>query len=887
MKLHAIQMINAGNFIHANLTLDEKSIQLAGRNNKGKTSLLWTLLYLFVVDRKKTLHPDYSFKETLNFYFRNQEKSFIVYEGFDEKQGYFYMLLKRDGDTIKYYFAKKKFSIDFLVKDGKILSFKKVLGNPETGITTPLKDINEILARVISAKRGDIGFLRLENSKGGSRRFPELYKHLFRSSRNDSDILKNGIMVALGNKEECIDFKNDIGHDERIKWERELREINKLKNIQSTLEKIKSHRKAFEEAKTALKTEVAQYDSLNMEALLEEVRAIIESIEKGAPKLQKRFSRLLIYTKRKEIQKENLRRKEGKLGGQAEMSESLIKKAKSYGEASWLKAEIGALKIERYSLSRLLEDIGKLTNKEEVEKRLNKLDRDQKRANAYISNNENILLMNLSENKDEIAFYNAILSDEVKILDKSKVRNSPDKIEDNKLYLNNACLDVSTIEPLEIETKEEKVKELQEIDGEIARMKSILMSIDQKEEINEKLRKCEEKLHSVQTKLKEVELIEQYEADFEKLQTTIEENSEKLTHVEDSIRILNEETSRLSTALTEVSSKIDALEDEGRKIYDFNTVLKSAYNYIPKFEGIEVKMKLSDVLENIEKWQLALSKRIDEASSKKGVYTFAVEHAKGELRGIRGVEEKENDAFLSLLDEKCYGLDIREKDFVEMVKAGHHIFFQHIKRFLGEIETIETYIRRINKIIAGYSISDLSTVKIAMKLNQKQIDILNSMNGDEIDLYFLMEGANELLANDEDVFAEYIRTEKVIHLSELFSINVEKEKNNVKEPSKQSNGTERMLHVMLLLILMREMINKEDTIPFLIDEIADIDTVNQAELISFFEELNLLPISASPKASSEFDKIYHIEEINGRSFLDDRTSTHKINKRAVEEVSNG
>ena len=190
-----------------------------------------------------------------------------------------------------------------------------------------------------------------------------------------------------------------------------------------------------------------------------------------------------------------------------------------------------------------------------------------------------------------------------------------------------------------------------------------------------------------------------------------------------------------------------------------------------------------------------------------------------------------------------------------------------------------------NKIISGYSISDLSTVKIAMSLNQKQIDILKSMNGDEIDLYFLMESADDSLANDEDMFAEYIRTEKVIFLSELFSINVEKEKNNIKEPSKQSNGTERMLHVMLLLILMREMINKEDTIPFLIDEIADIDTINQAELISFFEELNLLPISASPKASSEFDKIYHIEEINGRSFLDDRTSTFKINKETADEVS--
>jgi len=74
---------------------------------------------------------------------------------------------------------------------------------------------------------------------------------------------------------------------------------------------------------------------------------------------------------------------------------------------------------------------------------------------------------------------------------------------------------------------------------------------------------------------------------------------------------------------------------------------------------------------------------------------------------------------------------------------------------------------------------------------------------------------------------------------------------------------------------MREMINKEDTIPFLIDEVMDIDAPNQVQLLSFFKELNLLPISASPHVAHEFDKVYHIEEINGKSYLDNSTATWK------------
>ena len=336
-----------------------------------------------------------------------------------------------------------------------------------------------------------------------------------------------------------------------------------------------------------------------------------------------------------------------------------------------------------------------MSDKEEIKKRLRKVAQDQRRAQEYISNNENIVLMNLSKDKEDIALYNAVLSDEVKILDKDKIESAPDKPEKNKFFLNGACLDVSTIEPLPLETKEEKEKQLSELNEEMERLKGILGSIDKKEEIAGKLSKCEKQLHKVQSKLQEVENIEQYKADHTLLQERIEDNDEKLTFANSAIDILGEEIIKISRRLAEVSSKIDALEEDGRRVYGFKETLEKAYGFIPKFEGIEAKTKLSEALENIETWQPVLYKKIDESSRKKDAYTFAVDHAKGELRGIEGIEEKENDAFLSLLDDKCYGLDIREKDFIEMVKAGHHIFFQHIKRFLGEIETIETYIRRI------------------------------------------------------------------------------------------------------------------------------------------------------------------------------------------------
>ena len=224
MKLTTIRMINSGNYSIANLKLDADSIQIAGRNNKGKTSLLWTLLFLFVVDRKKTTHKDYGSVESLNFYFKNSESSYIVFEGFAEEQGYFYMLLKKDGQNVKYYFVKQEFKEEFLIKEnGQVKKFTEVIGNPHTGLGKPLKDISEILAKVITSKKNEVGFLRLQKNIS-SKRFGDLYKHLFEIGSTSNDILKDGILVSLGLTNEKIDFAKEIGREDISMW------IGKFKN---------------------------------------------------------------------------------------------------------------------------------------------------------------------------------------------------------------------------------------------------------------------------------------------------------------------------------------------------------------------------------------------------------------------------------------------------------------------------------------------------------------------------------------------------------------------------------------------------------------------------------------------------------------------------------
>lgn len=873
MRLYNIRMINSGNFSLANLLLDSDSIQLAGRNNRGKTSLLWTLLMLFVVDRKQATHPDYQLKESLHFYFRDPEKSYIVFEGFDEKQGYFYMLLKREDDSIKYYFVKSKFKEEFLINNGEVLSFQEVLENPLTGLSAPLKDISEILAKTITSKRGEVGFLRLANSKN-SKRFSELYKHLFRVSKNDTDLLKNGILVVLGIKDEKIDFGNEIGHSERIKWEKEKREIEGLKKVKAQLDAIKEKRNNLEKVKVKVKSEVVKYEHIDFKTIIEKTT---QDKQKKYDDIEIINKKLKLLDQQKSMETEN---KEKSLQTLAQLnlllSQTTIKynDALTYGEEVWIRQEIQNATIERDNINTLIKNLDTVTSIEEVEIKLKKAEKKYSQVKQYLDNQTDLLLMNISDTKEGIALANTLLSDEVKTLDKKTILKKESSHSNNTFSFNDSLIDISSLTIHEIPTREEKEKELEEILIQINSLKEMEKTYNKKEELQQKYQKADKKVDSAKNRLQEVENINKYKKEISKLEIDIQQEKEKQHEVKEKIKILEGQESTLNAEIKEIKDSFQDIDHQKNKVAEFYLLYNSTCKDI-SFSSLENEvMSLQDTFNKTQNSLSILNTISSEFNNKQFELEQSIIFAKDQLRGIE-INSDEPDEFISLLDEKCYGLDIAEKEFKEMVKASFHLFFQRIKRFLGELDTVETYIHQINKIISNYSISDLSNVKIIMDKNENQINILKSINSDMIDIHLPFDEFNKDMTDPNDFFNDYIRKEKIINISDLFTINIEREKNNKKEASKQSNGTERMLHVMLLLILMREMINKEDTIPFLIDEVMDIDSPNQAQLLAFFKQLNLLPISASPYVAHEFDKVYRIEEINGKSYLDNSTATWK------------
>src|SRR2546423_15007106 len=71
-------LINAGRYDYAEIEL-RGSLQIIGPNNTGKTTLINTLQFLYLDDRRHMDFGSYTFEETRDYYFPNQY-SYVLFE---------------------------------------------------------------------------------------------------------------------------------------------------------------------------------------------------------------------------------------------------------------------------------------------------------------------------------------------------------------------------------------------------------------------------------------------------------------------------------------------------------------------------------------------------------------------------------------------------------------------------------------------------------------------------------------------------------------------------------------------------------------------------------------------------------------------------------------
>nr|HPI45766.1 hypothetical protein [Tenuifilaceae bacterium] len=252
-----IVILNSGVYGKASVRLDDcNSIQLVGPNNIGKSTLIYTLNYLFIIDgRKMSFSGNRSEKDTLHYYFPNQTNSFLIFEIY--KHRYYCILIKRGEDGLEYYKIdsdyKEELFLETQDKQQKVLKFEEVRRNIITkGIDLyQFRDKKEVFNFIYQRGKRSNAAIWLEDSvvsDGLSNNFSKVYRYLIDSKLITNKTLKDTLIIADNRDKEGINFSQKDRKDivNLLKANDEIKVFESIKSDFHQFREIVSLHKAKE-----------------------------------------------------------------------------------------------------------------------------------------------------------------------------------------------------------------------------------------------------------------------------------------------------------------------------------------------------------------------------------------------------------------------------------------------------------------------------------------------------------------------------------------------------------------------------------------------------------------------------------------------------------------
>lgn len=247
-------MLNSKVYGKAEIRLDDcDSLQLVGPNNIGKSTLIYALNFLFIIDGQKMSFSGNrkGDKETIHHYFPNHNQSFIVFEVF--KKSYYSIIVKRDSESnLEYYKFDSEYKEDYFVdEDKRLLKFEEVKERLASAALKleQFKDKREVFQFVYQRGKRNNAVVWLDDSvrsEGISNNFSRIYRYLINTKLITNKNLKEALIVADNRENDTLNFS-----------QKNKKDINDLKRINNEIRNLKSVKNEFDEFREL----VSQYNA--------------------------------------------------------------------------------------------------------------------------------------------------------------------------------------------------------------------------------------------------------------------------------------------------------------------------------------------------------------------------------------------------------------------------------------------------------------------------------------------------------------------------------------------------------------------------------------------------------------------------------------------------
>jgi hypothetical protein len=839
---------------------DCDSLQIVGPNNIGKSTLIYALNFLYIIDGKQMTFSGNRTgdKSTINHYFPSINSSYIIFEIF--KKRYYCILVKKNTEG----------SLDYYKIDS---DYKEEQYFEQTPEGQKLKKFDSLLAEFSSSgveyskysnKRDLFNFVYQKGKKNNgvvwlnegasqdqreiSNNFSKIYRYLINSKLIDNKTLKESLIFADNKESEQIEFskKNQKDIQTLLKHNREIKTIRSIqKNVTDFKELVNQYK-----AKNQILSEVvyafdALYSSVNIELNTSVIKKkkekeehqvnLTETLNPKQSELNQKIGGLKITVTQKQTVIDSLAKK--------------ISKIKSYEGIDFLNQSLGNLDTERKSIeSRLTQIENQNLNSRDIETKISRLNQEISKLEGQIETYSNLLIHQISKDASNKELLNAILSDSITALPKENIQLSIGKLTDVMKIFDGAITipkdfkgkPIASIDDLRIR-KDEAVKEK--------------VSNEQLLPIAKDLEKYRSELLTVQQKIKEVNgKIEELNSLPELEKNLITEEGEQKVLIqqkdetEKELRITEETIGRINQAIEILTKDISQKESRISKIQEWKVKIEES--------GIKpIEYQTNESLDNLFKnFERNSIEREDIKNKKERLF----ENLKAKTETVFASE----DEFIKYLDAELTTLDDKQKSIDALLKNISTQFSIPCKTLHSKFQEFEAFINnQFNSKIRKIKISDIDSLSIEIITNEHLIKDLKK-------IMEIRDLTSELIFDDQsenlNVLNRYLDNQFVIEFKDLFDIKLHLDKkgqHKVVDLRNQieSDGTDKMIRMVIIMSIIHQIVinDVENKIVIFVDEIGTIDEANRIEILNFCKENNFVPISAAPLHPYDgFDKYY-------------------------------
>jgi hypothetical protein len=870
--LTRVIVLNSKVYGKAEVRLDDcDSLQLVGPNNIGKSTLIYALNFLFIIDGQKMSFSGNrkGDKETIHHYFPNHNQSFIVFEVF--KKSYYSIIVKRDSDSnLEYYKFDSEYKEEFFVDtDKRLLKFEEVKEKiAASGLTLEqFKDKREVFQFVYQRGKRNNGVVWLDDSvrsEGISNNFSRIYRYLINTKLITNKNLKEALIVADNRENETLNFS-----------QKNKKDINDLKRVNNEIRNLKSVKNEFDEfrelvsqynAKARIISELFYGFEKNYKHTMPELQVQLHEKDKAIGRLNTEMNEELIPAKADLDRK--IGGKEAEINSRTQLlheKENEIKEIDTYEPLNILNEQLANFDQQRKNIeSRITMAELQRLNSQQIENKIVRINDQIARIEMQVKNYSNLLINKISGSVENRKLLNSILSEQVSSLPGDQVMKQIHKISQT-LSVFDGQIDISkNIVIKDFKNVDELKEELAALKEDKIQQESLLKVVQDLEASNTELQRIGAEIETIKNKIVRIKakpaLVkaldrlkgdvndlmvekEKYETEQKQIAKTIARKSNELRDLLDEKQKRQERINKL----IEMKHEIDELGLVGDE-FETNESLDQLYN----------KIKLN--------WQ----DRITIKSNK--------DHLFEKLRDkLQSTFADEMD-FIKYVEEEVALIEDKERSVQSLLESISTQFANPAYTLLKRYEEFKEFLyNKFNTKLSQTRISDIESLTIELIDNKRLVEEVRKISQiQQISGQLMFEFDN---SENLKVLDHYLESGQKIEFDDLFDITLHlSRKGSTKQVDLsqqiESDGTDKMIRLVIVMNIINRLAvaDHENRIALFIDEVATIDKQNRPELVRFCKEHYFIPIFAAPDAVPGFGKYYFIFRSSGKININEKTN---------------